>query len=215
MMDSVPRLPGSALPKNLIDTVQKGALAYRYKGIPTWKDPFDLAIYSMLLWQLKPASIIEIGSNQGGSALWLHDVMTNYGVACEIHSVDIRPPTLCVPGITFHQGDARNLGAILDASLLRRLQRPLFVIEDSDHQARTTLAVLNFFDPWLQRGEFIVVEDGIITDMGDAGLYGGGPSAAISAFLSGKPGRYAVDRECCDWFGQNVTWNVNGYLRRL
>jgi hypothetical protein len=26
---------------------------------------------------------------------------------------------------------------------------------------------------------------------------------------------YEIDVNYCDWFGMNVTWNVNGYLRRV
>ena len=28
-------------------------------------------------------------------------------------------------------------------------------------------------------------------------------------------GRYEIDRSLCDYFGHNVTWNVDGYLRRV
>jgi cephalosporin hydroxylase len=78
----------------------------------------------------------------------------------------------------------------------------------------TSLAVLNFLHKWLVAGEYIIVEDGIITDMGDAGMYRGRPRAAVEHFLSTHASEYEVDSRYCDWFGQNVTWNVNGFLRR-
>ena len=28
-------------------------------------------------------------------------------------------------------------------------------------------------------------------------------------------GRYEIDRTFCDYYGRNVTWNVDGYLRRI
>ncbi len=64
-------------------------------------------------------------------------------------------------------------------------------------------------------GEYIVIEDGILSDMRVAALYDGGPLLAIEQFLERNGGRYEVDRNYCDYFGSNVTWNVNGYLRRL
>jgi cephalosporin hydroxylase len=48
-----------------------------------------------------------------------------------------------------------------------------------------------------------------------AHLYDGGPLKAIEAFLNQGAGRYEVDRSLCDYFGKNVTWNVDGYLRRV
>jgi cephalosporin hydroxylase len=75
--------------------------------------------------------------------------------------------------------------------------------------------VLEFFDPWLRLGEYIVIEDGILSDMRVADLYDGGPLRAIDEFLAENAGRYEIYRGLCDCFGRNVTWNVNGYVRRL
>jgi cephalosporin hydroxylase len=97
---------------------------------------------------------------------------------------------------------------------MNAVARPLLIVEDSSHLADTTAAVLEFFDPWLRSGEYIVIEDGILSDMRVAHLYDGGPLSAIEAFLKKSAGRYEVDRGLCDYFGNNVTWNVNGYLRR-
>jgi cephalosporin hydroxylase len=59
-----------------------------------------------------------------------------------------------------------------------------------------------------------LVEDGIMTAAGVAERYGGGPHAPIMQFLRERPGRYEIDSRYCNWFGLNVTWNVNGFLRR-
>jgi cephalosporin hydroxylase len=48
-----------------------------------------------------------------------------------------------------------------------------------------------------------------------ADLYDGGPLRAIHEFLARTNGRYEIDRTLCDTFGTNVTWNVDGYLRRV
>jgi cephalosporin hydroxylase len=208
------RRGGTALPKHVVDSIQRGALAYTYKGIPTLKDPFDWALYPKLLWDVRPHTIIEVGSNQGGSAAWLADTMRAYGLACQIHSIDINRVALRLPDVVFHQGDANLLERSFSADFMRSLPRPLLVIEDASHQMATTLAVLNFFHNWLATGEYIIIEDGIITDMGDAGAYGGGPRAAVEHFIGNHPSEYEIDSRYCDRFGANVTWNVNGFLRR-
>jgi len=209
---------GSALLGAPLARIQDGAMRYTYKGVPTYKNPFDLALYQMLLWQQKPRTLIEIGSKWGGSALWFADILRSFGVDCVIHSIDITPPSISVPDVTFHRGDGRNLAATLPADLMENLPRPMFVIEDADHHCETTLAVLRFFDRWLVTGEYIVVEDGIVDD-----LYGpeyvarlmGGPRRAVELFLRDRGQNYEIDTGLCDHFGTNVTWNVNGYLRRV
>jgi len=207
---------GCGLSRRAIHGIQKGTLAYSYKGIPTLKNPFDWALYPKLIWQIRPSTIIEIGSNRGGSALWLADTLRNFGIAGHVHSIDLnRVSDVEAPGVTFHQGDARNLAPTLTRAFMERLARPLLVIEDADHQAVTSLAVLEFFDAWLKPGEYIVIEDGIVTDMGQSKLYGGGPCAAIRQFLEKHSQDYVVDTQFCDWYGRNVTWNVNGFLRRV
>jgi cephalosporin hydroxylase len=206
---------GSLLPRPLLKTIQQGTLAYTYKGVPTLKNPFDWALYPMLFWEVQPRTVIEIGSNKGGSALWMADLMRAFALPCHIHSVDIVPVTgVQAIGVTFHGGDARDLARVLGGDFMRGLARPLLVIEDADHRAVTTLAVLRFFDSWLRPGEFIIVEDGILTEMGQANGFGGGPRRAIEEFLAARGSDYAIDTRYCDWFGRNVTWNVNGFLRR-
>jgi cephalosporin hydroxylase len=209
------RRGGSVLPKHLLDSIQRGHFLYTYKGIPTLKNPFDWALYPMLLWEVRPNTIIEVGSNQGGTAAWLADTMRTYGFGCQIHSIDINPVTwLQLPDVTFHKGDANLLELSFSPDFMRSLARPLLVIEDSLHEMTTSLAVLSFFHDWLEAGEYIIIEDGIITDMSGPEGSGGGPRAAVEHFLASHPSEYEVDARYCDWWGQNVTWNVNGFLRR-
>jgi len=200
------------LPYDLLMRIQEGAMAYQYRGRPLLKNPFDLAIYPLLLERLRPRSLIEIGSHRGGSALWFADQAADL----RVWSIDLEPPTDALhPRVTFLRGDASDLGASLAPSFLDALERPLLVVEDSSHQAAAVAAVLAFFDPWLRPGEYIVVEDGILDAMRVPHLYGGGPLRAIHEFLDRAGGRYAIDRSLCDYFGRNVTWNVDGYLRRV
>jgi cephalosporin hydroxylase len=200
----------------LLMKIQQGTMAYRYQGLALQKNPFDLALYSLLLDRSKPRTLIEIGSYQGGSAIWFADQAGLLGLGLEVLSIDLEVPAAAArPSVTFLRGDARELGAVLPPSRMSTLLRPLMVVEDSSHMAATTAAVLEFFDPWLRSGEYIVIEDGIVSDMRIANLYDGGPLRAIDEFLEKSAGRYEIDRGLCDYFGRNVTWNVNGYLRRL
>jgi cephalosporin hydroxylase len=206
----------SAIPYPLLVSVQQGTMQYRYRGVPMLKNPFDLAIYPLLLAHARPRSLIEIGSHRGGSAIWFADVAANLGLPLHVHSIDRTVVNdVAHSAVTFLEGDARDLGRILTDDVIAALPRPLLVVEDADHHFDTCLAVLSFFDLRLFPGEYIVIEDGILLDMLAADGYAGGPARAIAAFLAGSGGRYAIDRAFCDYFGRNVTWNVDGYLRRI
>lgn len=135
----------TAFPPELPRSVQAGTMAYTYKGIRCLKDPFDLAIYLKLIWDLKPKSLIEIGSNQGGGALWFADMLSISGIACPVISIDQVPVTgFTDPRIAFLAGDAARLGGTLSAEMLAALPHPWLVVEDSSHTYEVTLAALRF-----------------------------------------------------------------------
>ncbi|HBB87589.1 MAG TPA: cephalosporin hydroxylase [Blastocatellia bacterium] len=191
-------------------------MSYQYRGVPLQKNPFDLALYLWLLEQTRPQTLIEIGAYQGGSAIWFSDQARLLELDLKVFSIDLNvPATVTGPSVNFLQGDARELGTVLPSSFMNAVKRPLMVVEDSSHMSGTTAAVLEFFDPWLRSGEYIVIEDGILSDMRVEELYDGGPLRAIEQFLEKRGDRYEIVRSLCDYFGRNVTWNVNGYLRRL
>jgi cephalosporin hydroxylase len=217
----IPYRPGGRnwkinLPVKALYAIQHGALHYSYRGVSMLKNPFEVALYPLLFWQVKPRTVIEIGSYRGASALWLADMLRNCDIAGTVISIDIEPPAPPEPrdNVRFLKGDANALGDVLTPALLAGLERPLVVIEDSTHSADTTFAVLTFFAPVLRPGEYIVIEDGVVSDLGVDHHYQGGPGLAISRFLAGHP-EYAIDASLCDHYGHNVTGNPNGYLRRL
>jgi cephalosporin hydroxylase len=221
-LSRIPYLPdgrdwGSALPFDVADSIQRGALGYSYRGFSMLKNPFDVALYQKLIWQTKPRTIIEIGSYLGTSALWLADMLKLFEIEGRVLSVDIEPPRppFDRKDITFLKGDANRLEESPLPALLAAAPHPLLVIDDSTHRSETTLAILRFFDAYLQRGEYIVIEDGLVTDLGRAHDYAGGPGLGISLFLAASGGRYIVDSTYCDHYGHNFTGNPNGYLRRV
>ena len=108
--------------------------------------------------------------------------------------------------VQFLVGSGRELGRVLSDEMIKTLPRPLLVIEDADHEQPTTSAVLEFFHPILQAGEYIVVEDALTS---------AGPRDALAKFFTDHPDQYEVDTNYCDYFGYNTTWCINGFLRKL
>jgi cephalosporin hydroxylase len=197
-------------------TIKEGIVRHRWRDVPMLKHPIEAALYPLLFWHTRPGTIFEIGSSSGGSAIYFSDVLTAFGVECRILTLDVRvpDPPIKPANVQFLYGDAADLGETLTPDLLRSCPRPWLVIEDASHEYRHTLAVLRFFDPMMQSGEYLVVEDANVTDMGDEARFDGGPGRAIAEFLADSGHRYEIDRDYCDRFGHNFTGNPNGYLRR-
>ena len=102
----------SALPYPLLMSIQQGTMEYRYRCIPTLKNPFDIAIYPLLLEEARPRTLIEIGSHKGGSALWFADMSANLGFAMHVYSVDLA--TLTAVSHRLEQLSSLALGAQSD-----------------------------------------------------------------------------------------------------
>jgi cephalosporin hydroxylase len=201
----------------VLSGIQAGTLATRYKGVAFLKSPFDVVLYLQLLQTLRPGAVIEIGTNQGGSALWFADMMGVLGLSPRVVSVDIAAEIgFGDHRIEFLAGDALRLGETMPAGMLDHLPRPWLVVEDSAHVYETTHAVLEFFHPHLQAGDYIVVEDGVVKFLPDPyyRTFQDGPTRALEDFLAAHPDAYEIDRGLCDFYGTNVTWNPNAWLRR-
>jgi cephalosporin hydroxylase len=194
-------------------SLQRGIISYRYRDIPMLKHPVEIALYMRLIWETRPGTIIEIGTQSGGAAVWMADMLNLFGIDGQVVSIDLNPPRPShVPSnVKFLEGDANDIGVALTPTKLSSFPRPWLVIEDSAHTFKATLAVLEFFAERLQRGEFIVIEDSNASEMGAAD--DGGPAKAIAAFLRDHT-VFEIDTRYCDQYGRNVTGNPNGYLRK-
>lgn len=208
----------SSVPGQILEQIQAGVMRTVYRGVPFFKSPFDIALYLQLLSKLRPRTVIEIGTKAGGSALWFADMLSVAGGdEARILSVDITPvATIQDPRITFLAGDAKDLGAVLREDLLARCPRPWLVVEDSSHLYPEVAAVLAFFHDRLRSGDYMVVEDGVVSQLTAAryAAYGDGPNRAVADFLASHRDSYSIDAALCDHYGRNVTYNPNGWLRR-
>lgn len=194
---------------------QKGTLSYKYKGLSFLKNPIDLAIYMKLIWDLRPRTIIEIGSKDGGSATFIADILETYKFDCPVISIDLEKPQLPPdPRITFMTGDVNDIAMIIQDSAIANMPHPWLVIEDSAHTYEGCMATLNAFSEAMVTGDILAIEDGILDELGLSGKYNGGPNRALKEFFDNNPSDFDVIREYCDMFGPNATYNPNGYLRK-
>jgi cephalosporin hydroxylase len=171
----------------------------QWKGMPLFKTVYEFSLYPMLIWNLKPGTIIELGSGTGSSAIWMRDLLHVFGLECHVYSIDLHVPELACPGVSFIQGDIMEIGEILDAAVLESMRRPVLVIEDAHVNV---VGALRFFDGHLLPGDYVVVEDSLRKQ------------AEIGEFLDTTSGVYKLDTYYADFFGRNVCSAPNSIFVR-
>ncbi|MCP1838483.1 cephalosporin hydroxylase [Bradyrhizobium sp. USDA 4524] len=183
----------------------RGALAQTYKGLVNIKNPFDLSLYTRLIWEIQPRTILELGSFQGGSGLWFADQMS---MLCEkpgeVHSFDLHTTRIHAnakhPLLTFHQIDLSDAEAF-DKSLLMRLPHPWLVIDDAHVQV---FSIFSYLSGVLVSGDYYVIED--IVSLLNKEAFDGLQMIEQAGFL--------VDTYYTDAFGTNVTCAPNAWFRK-
>jgi cephalosporin hydroxylase len=174
-----------------------------YKGLIHMKPAIDLVLYSNLIWELQPQTILEFGSLQGGSGLWFADQLQALCASGEVHSFELCYKCISSrashPRLQFHQADLRDLGT-LDKSVFERLPHPWLVVDDA-HENLSNL--IPFIASFMRSGDYYVIEDAFVYPT----------AAAIVAIVSGCNNLgFLVDTKYTDAFGVNVTCSPNGWL---
>jgi cephalosporin hydroxylase len=181
---------GTEFGVDVLLTCQGAPSLMRWRGIPLMKNVFDFALYPMLLGELRPMSIFEVGSGLGASAIWFADTLTALGISARVDSVDLVEVQIEHPNVTFHQGDCSNPEQLFDLDVLRSAPHPWLVVEDAHHNVE---AVLEHFHKFLVPGDYLVVEDSDVK------------REALRKFVGAHPGDYLVDTQFTDFFGRNAT----------
>jgi cephalosporin hydroxylase len=170
---------------------QGAGTVFRWHGVPCFKTVYDIAIYSMLIDELRPGTIIELGSGTGGSALLYADLCAGAGLTTEIISIDAAMPKISDPRIAFVEADcSRWLDATAKSN--REFQRPCLVVEDFHGD------LAGFFrnlDAILEAGDYLVIEDS------------SAKQNRIAELIADRP--YLVDAKYTDFFGINCTSAIN------
>jgi cephalosporin hydroxylase len=184
-----------------------------YRGIKMIKNPFDYLLYQMIINEVKPDLIIEVGTNHGGTALYMSDMLDLIGKG-EIHTIDITEYPMDERVIN-NKRIKRFLGGY-QAYDLKNCEgyEKILVIDDGSHLYEHTLEILQKFQDVVTPDSYFIVEDGALIHIGLTKDYGGGPVRAIEEFLQTND-NYIIDRNWCDFFGKNATFNTNGFLKKV
>lgn len=204
----------------------KNAYAQKWRNLVHNKGPFEIALYQMLLQELRPRTIIEFGALQGGSAVWLADLAQVLDIPTQIISLDIDisllgPEAREDSRITFLEGDANAIEDVLSHRTLKALPHPWLVIEDC--HVNTEGLLDHVHQAGCQVGDYVIVED---TNqdawdawrnawMDEARVRRGKEKLPATRRWVDKHPEYQVDTRYTDLYGYNVTKNWNSVLRKM
>lgn len=206
------QLPSQRLLRNIGTAWRNASLedAYTircgYKGLLNWKTPYDLVLYSNLLWELQPRTIIEFGALQGGSALWFADQLDVMCGEGEVHSferaIECVSPRARHPRLHFHQVNLLDL-ATLDRKLFRALPHPWLVVDDAHADVPGLFALMS--EEFMQEGDYFVIED----------ILARYSLKNWTDFMSSiEREGFVVDSRYTDAFGYNMTCAPNAWLMK-
>ncbi|NEO75111.1 CmcI family methyltransferase [Moorena sp. SIO4G3] len=218
----------SEIPGDVWRILLKNTYLQTWKGIILNKGFAEIATYPMLLHELQPKTIIELGALNGGSALWLSDNLEIFGIQAEIYSVDIDLSLLdekakSKPNIHFIQGDCNQIESVLPPSILASLPHPWLLIDDVHIN---TIGICEYFHQnGLQTGDYFILEDTnaeIWKFWNDEGWEEEQEMREaveklnnMKKWLQCHEDQYLVDTHYQDLFGYNGSKNCNSVLQRV
>lgn len=190
----------------------------RWMGISTLKSPMDMWNYQEILWDLKPALVIEFGTYHGGSALFFAMVIRQMSQKFCVLSVDVDhspvgslverdPDIMLLESLSTAPAVAHAI-----ADLKQRFSGPVFTILDSDHSKQNVLGEMKFLRPYISPGDYMIVEDSNVNGHPVLPMWGDGPHEAIETYFKEFPSDYVQDSRRAFKFG--FTFAPNGFLIR-
>jgi cephalosporin hydroxylase len=184
----------------------------RWFGVATLKCPLDLWIYQEIIHELAPDLIVETGTADGGSGLFLATLCEARGRG-EVVTIDIEVR----PGRPGHDRLTYITASSTDPAVIERLAgrasdaETVLVVLDSDHSYDHVLAELRAYAPLVTPGSYLVVEDTNINGHPVYEHHGPGPMEAVQDFLK-ENDAFAVDATREKLL---LTFNPGGWLRKL
>ncbi|MGH9406306.1 MAG: CmcI family methyltransferase, partial [Terriglobia bacterium] len=184
-----------------------------WMGVPAWKNVLDAWVYQEIIHEVRPEIIIEIGNANGGSTLYLANLLDLIG-AGEVIGVDIDHSKFKVqhPRISLVTGDSSSPETLAAVKSLARGRTGL-VIHDGDHSREHVLQDLRAYAEYVSAGSYLIVEDTVIDlfRSGDGLGNINGPLKAVEDFVR-EDLRFRVDMERESFV---LTFNPQGYLKRM
>lgn len=181
-------------------------------GVQTLKCPLDMWIYQEIIFELKPDLIIETGTWNGGSALFIATMMDiiNNG---RVISIDVEKRERPIhPRITYITGSS------IDPEIVNKVKetidskiRTVLVILDSDHRKDHVIEEMRIYGKLVTKDSYLIVEDTNLNSHPVVPEHGPGPMEAVLEFLK-ENNEFVIDDGKEKFF---MTFNPRGYLKKV
>jgi cephalosporin hydroxylase len=183
-----------------------------WMGVPCLKCPTDLMAYQEILFETRPALVVETGTHRGGSALFLAQMLDLVGGG-EVVSIDVLeiPERPVHPRLKYLTGSSTDPAIVASVFAGRPPAEARLVILDSDHRRSHVAAELALFAPHVPRGAYLIVEDSNVNGHPVWPDFGAGPYEAVEEFLAANAD-FEADRSREKFL---MTFNPRGYLKRV
>lgn len=184
----------------------------RWMGVQLLKCPFDLWVYQEILHAHQPDLVIETGTFEGGSALYMSHIMDLIGKG-RIVTVDIdeKPNRPQHERITYITGSSTDPAIIDQVKGHIRPGEKVMVILDSYHGCDHVFRETELYHGFVSPGCYMIVEDTNINNHPVLPSFGPGPMEAVDLFMA-KNKQFVIDPECERY---DVSMNPRGYLKRV
>jgi cephalosporin hydroxylase len=186
--------------------------AVSWLGHPIWQNVLDLWTIQETIAAVRPALLIECGTNRGGSSLFFAHLFDLMGQG-EVVTVDVEKlHELSHPRVTY------LIGSSIAPDILAQVRGraaaaagPVMVILDSDHSREHVRRELACYAPLVTLGSYCLVQDGVIDTLRPFRRDRPGPLGAIEEFLR-STADFELDTDRTDRF--LITHHPKGWLRR-
>jgi cephalosporin hydroxylase len=189
-----------------------------FMGINCLKSVSDMWNYQEILYCLRPSLVVEGGTANGGSSLYFSFILRSFNPDSKVISIDINHENVAEAVKNEKHIELLN-GKFTDKRVISRIkelrmayQGPIFVILDDDHTKKNVLAEMEILRDILVKGDYLVVEDGIVNGHPVLPGWGEGPLEAIEDYFKRYPHDYSIDTAREHKFG--ITFAPKGFLIR-
>jgi cephalosporin hydroxylase len=181
---------------------------FSWLGRPIIQLPQDILAMQELIWQVRPALIVETGIAHGGSLIFYASMLELLGGKGLVVGIDIDIRAHNRLEIEAHplfkrirliEGDSTEPAVVEEVYGLAEGKAPILVALDSNHTHEHVLKELQLYSPLVRKGSYLVVFDTIIEDCPSGYVHdrpwdkGDNPRTAVAEFLAANP-RFEEDR---------------------
>ena len=226
----------SDIPESVWKSLLQNNNLQTWKGVILGKGVWEITLYPMLMYELQPKTIIEIGAFNGGSAIWFADIAKGLEIESYVYSTDIDLSLLDEkakdhPRVNFIEGDSNHIESVLPPELLSTLPHPWFITEDAHVNS---VGILEYFhNNGFESGDYIIIEDtnplmwelGLknkeVIDAYEKEDYSKEEKVGkmlmeeLEGWLKNHEDEYLIDSYYLDMYGYNVSKNWNSVIKKV